>query len=124
MHDATSPRRISSPSALPGPSRCSWPRNSSSVVGRMRAARGSAERENNVPSDTGDGRREAGGIRRGKSLNARDLDAACGDSTRHLWRMRNLESFDAWKLGQDLATLAYQLTLSPKLERHFALNDQ
>src|SRR5205807_1947118 len=42
MHDPTSPRRISSPSAFPGPSRCSWPRNSSSRVGRMRAARGSA----------------------------------------------------------------------------------
>jgi len=38
--------------------------------------------------------------------------------------MRNLESFDAWKLGQDLATLADQLTLAPKLERHFALKDQ
>ena len=38
--------------------------------------------------------------------------------------MRNLESFDAWNLGQDLATMAYQLTLSPKLSRHFALVDQ
>src|SRR5439155_614441 len=124
MHDPTSPRRISSPSALPGPSRCSWPRNSSSVVGRMRAARGSAERENSVGSDTGDGRREAGVIRRGKNHNSRKLGTAPPDSTRHHWRMRNLESFDAWKLGQDLATLAYQLTLSPKLDRHFALKDQ
>src|SRR5438094_1677544 len=124
MHDPTSPRRISSPSALPGPSRCSWPRKSSSVVGRMRAARGSAERENSVESDTGDGRREAGAIRRGKDRNSRKFGAAPPDSTRHLWRMRNLESFDAWKLGQDLATLAYQLTLSPKLDRPFALKDQ
>ena len=124
MHDPTSPRRISSPRALPGPSRCSWPRKSSSVVGRMRAARGSAERENSVESDTGDGRREAGVIRRGKNHNSRKLGAAPPDSTRHLWWMRNLESFDAWKLGQDLATLAYQLTLSPKLDRHFALKDQ
>ena len=38
--------------------------------------------------------------------------------------MRNLKSFDAWKRGQDLATMAYQLTLSPHLHRHFALIDQ
>ena len=38
--------------------------------------------------------------------------------------MRNLESFDAWRCAQDLATLAYQLTLSPELRRHFALIDQ
>src|SRR6266513_6179071 len=123
MHDPTSPRRISSPSALPGPSRCSWPRKSSSVVGRMRAARGSAERENNVGSDTGDGRREARVIRRGKSDNSRKLDAAPAESTRHLCRMRNLESIDACQVGQDLATLAYQLTLSPKLQRPCALKD-
>src|SRR5712691_7706422 len=124
MHDPTSPRRIRSPSALPDPRRCSWPRNCSRLVGRMRAARGSAEREKSVGSDTGDGRREAGVIRRGKSDNPRKLDAAPADSTRHLWRMRNLESFDAWKLGQDVATLSYQLTLSPKLQRHYALKDQ
>src|SRR2546426_8190290 len=43
MHDPTSPRRISSPSALPGPRRFSWPRKPSRVRGRMRAASGSAE---------------------------------------------------------------------------------
>src|SRR2546426_6383588 len=53
MQDPISPRRISSPRGFPGPSRCSWPRNSSRVVGRMRAARGSAERANRVGSDTG-----------------------------------------------------------------------
>ena len=63
-------------------------------------------------------------IRRVKSDNSRKLDDAAADGARHLRWMRNLESFDAWKLGQDLATLAYQLTLSPKLQRHFALKDQ
>src|SRR2546422_6202353 len=86
MQDPISPRRISSPRGFPGPSRCSWPRNSSRVVGRMRAARGSAERENNVGSDTGDGRREAGVIPRGKRDTSRKLDAAPAYSTRHLWR--------------------------------------
>src|SRR2546426_5578376 len=50
MHDPTSPRRISSPSGFPGPSRCSWPRNSSRLLGRMRAAKGSLERWNSVGS--------------------------------------------------------------------------
>src|SRR5437867_6952024 len=75
MQDPISPRRISSPRAFPGPSRCSWPRNSSRVRGRMRAASGSGERGNRVGSDT-DGRsgngtgeagcemRDAGGVRR------------------------------------------------------------
>src|SRR2546429_9281475 len=43
MHDATSPRRISSPSAFPGPSSRSWPRNSSRLRGRILAASGSEE---------------------------------------------------------------------------------
>src|SRR2546426_9443227 len=51
MHDATSPRRISSPSALPGPSRRSWPMNSSSVRGRILAASGSGEGWKRVGSD-------------------------------------------------------------------------
>ena len=38
--------------------------------------------------------------------------------------MRNLESFDAWKCARDLATRAYQLTMSTQLQRHFALSDQ
>src|SRR2546426_9558042 len=41
MHDATSPRRISSPSAFPEPSSRSWPRNSSRLRGRILAASGS-----------------------------------------------------------------------------------
>src|SRR5437773_11975089 len=53
MHEATSPRRINSPRAVPGPSRCSWPRNSSSVRGRIRAASGSEWRRKSVGSDTG-----------------------------------------------------------------------
>src|SRR5438876_225193 len=53
MHEATSPRRINSPRALPGPSSCSWPRNSSSVRGRIRAASGSEWRRKSVGSDTG-----------------------------------------------------------------------
>src|SRR2546430_15889296 len=52
MLEATSPRRINSPRALPGPSSCSWPRTSSGVRGRFRAARGSAERAKRVGSDT------------------------------------------------------------------------
>src|SRR5205807_1845159 len=47
MHEATSPRRINSPRALPGPS------NSSSVRGRIRAASGSEWRRKSVGSDTG-----------------------------------------------------------------------
>jgi len=38
--------------------------------------------------------------------------------------MRNLESFDAWKRGRELAQLAYRLTLRPPLSKHFALADQ
>src|SRR2546429_2388878 len=53
MHEATSPRRINSPRALPGPSSCSWPRNSSSVRGRIRAASGSGWRRKSVGSETG-----------------------------------------------------------------------
>src|SRR6266487_1566784 len=60
MHDPISPRRISSRSGLPSPSSCSWPRNSSSDVGRMRAASGSAERENNVGSDKRHGMGDGG----------------------------------------------------------------
>ena len=38
----TSPRRIASPRACPGASRCGWPTTSSSVRGRSRAASGAA----------------------------------------------------------------------------------
>lgn len=42
----------------------------------------------------------------------------------HIRLMRNLESFDAWKCGRELAQLAYQLTMQPPLNKHFALADQ
>ncbi len=38
--------------------------------------------------------------------------------------MRQLQSLDAWRAGQDLAERAYVLTLQPALHRHFALVDQ
>lgn len=38
--------------------------------------------------------------------------------------MRNLESFDAWKCGRELAQVAYRLTMQPPLNKHFALADQ
>jgi four helix bundle protein len=38
--------------------------------------------------------------------------------------MRQLESLDAWRAGQDLAERAYLLTVQPALSRHFALVDQ
>src|SRR6266480_2156352 len=75
MHDPISPRRISSRSGLPSPSSCSWPRNSSSDVGRMRAASGSAERENNVGSDKRHGMGDGGwGMRHPHGMR----DGGCG----------------------------------------------
>src|SRR2546429_1130337 len=128
MHEATSPRRISSPRALPGPSSCSWPRNSSSVRGRIRAARGSEpgrppELWKSVASDTGDGRREAG-ERHEKRPSQQEFGEGFEPPAAHLGPMRNLESFDAWKCGRDLAQRAYRLTLERPLNRHFALSDQ
>src|SRR5437660_5215348 len=128
MHDATSPRRISSPRALPEPSSCSWPRNSSSVRGRMRAARGSEpgrppELWKSVASDTGDGRRETG-ERHEKRPSQQEFGEGFEPPAAHLGPVRNLESFDAWKCGRDLAQRAYRLTLQRPLNRHFALSDQ
>jgi hypothetical protein len=37
--------------------------------------------------------------------------------------MRQLQSLDAWRAGQDLAEQAYVLTVRPALHRHFALID-
>ncbi|PYP52166.1 MAG: hypothetical protein DMD45_05450 [Gemmatimonadetes bacterium] len=124
MHDPTSPRRISSPSAFPGPSRCSWPRNSSRRVGRMRAARGSAERENRVGSDTGKGKREMGNVLHENIPRPQHTDAE--DSRTRLYRqsMRQLESLDAWRTAQELAEAAYRLTMTSPLDRHFGLIDQ
>lgn len=90
----------------------------------MRAARGSADRENSVGSGTGGGRRETGGARHGNRHRLRESDAIPAIVPALFRPVRNLESFDAWRCGQDLASLAYKLTLSPQLHRHFALIDQ
>src|SRR5437764_2297735 len=124
MHDPTSPRRISSPNAFPGPSRCSWPRKSSSVFGRMRAARGSAERKKSCGSDTGNGTRETGNVLRENVHRSQHTDA--DDSRTRLYRQptRQLESLDAWRRAQELAEAAYRLTMTSPLDRHFGLIDQ
>src|SRR5687767_13872849 len=65
MQEPTSPRRIKSPSAFPGPSKCSCPRNWSKFFGRMRAANGWVEPWKSVGSVTQFGTRETGnGTRR------------------------------------------------------------
>jgi len=38
--------------------------------------------------------------------------------------MKQLESLEAWKCGQQLARAAYTLTLKPPLSRHFGIADQ
>ncbi len=38
--------------------------------------------------------------------------------------MRKLESLVAWKVANQVATVAYRLTMAQPLERHFALADQ
>src|SRR5205823_10825978 len=38
--------------------------------------------------------------------------------------MRQLESLDAWRAGQDLAEAAYRLTMESPLDQHFKLVDQ
>src|SRR6266550_582522 len=129
MHDPRSPRRISSPSALPGPSRCSWPRNSSSVVGRMRAARGSVPPApprpwKRVGSDTGNEKRETGHGPRKKRATSQDRGTRASHEARHFHLMRQLESLDVWRSAQDLAEVAYRLTMEAPLSRHFALADQ
>src|SRR6267143_6556731 len=83
MQEATAPRRISSPRALPGPRRFSWPRKPSRVRGRMRAARGSAPRAKRVGSDTGDGRRESGGVLHNPVDLTHEKDAQHGFRIRH-----------------------------------------
>src|SRR5688572_5701692 len=114
MLDATSPRRISSPSAFPAPSRCSWPRNSSSVRGRMRAASGSAECWNRVGSDTGEkgmgkGERDAWFAVFGTG--PQDKDPTCQKTRAHIVAVKQLASLEAWKCSNELARSAYRLTL-------------
>src|SRR5881296_582850 len=129
MHDPTSPRRISSPRALPGPSRCSWPRKSSSVVGRMRAARGSPLLPLPLPwksvgSDTGKGKRETGNVLRENASDSQHTDTEESVTTVYLRAMRQLEQFDAWRAAQELAETVYRLTMTSPLDRHFGLIDQ
>jgi four helix bundle protein len=38
--------------------------------------------------------------------------------------MRQLESLDAWRTGQDLAEAAYRLTMERPIDQHFKLVDQ
>src|SRR3989442_6986891 len=110
MHEPISPRRISSRSGFPSPSSCSWPRNSSSVVGRMRAASGSAERENNVGSlDTGHGKRDAGNALAETGLRPRWIGTLPSGKAAYNRHVRQLESLDAWKVAQELAYKAYVL---------------
>src|SRR5881628_3081457 len=118
MHDPTSPRRISSPSALPGPSRCSWPRKSSSVVGLIRAASGSGEPWNRVGSVTIEMRDAGCGMRETKRGM---LDAGCVETApargnrvvlsppapNMLIDVRKLQRLDTWRIAQDLAYQAY-----------------
>src|SRR6059036_2442238 len=126
MQDATSPRRIKSPSGLPGPSSCSWPRNSSRVFGRIRAASGSFVPcppcpWKRVGSDTGDGKREAGNGKRGvqKGRQAQKMGTHAWPRHPYLPRVRQLQSLDAWRAAHELAELAYRLTTDPSLTRHF-----
>src|SRR6266571_620522 len=123
-HELMSPRRISSPSAFPGPRRCSWPRNSSRVRGRMRAARGSAEREKRVGSDTGNGKWETGNERHEKSTTSRNRGTNHSRAPTYVRLVRQLEALDVWRGALDLAEVAYRLTMEAPLQRHFALVDQ
>src|SRR3989449_2553117 len=121
MHDPTSPRRISSPSALPEPSRCSWPRKSSSVFGLIRAASGSGEPWNKVGSFT-IGMRDAGCVQIARKCKNAVMSRALAEVT--FDDVSKLERLDTWRGAQDLAYHAYLLTLSPQLSKHFALIDQ
>ena len=102
----------------------SWPRNSSRVVGRMRAASGSAERANSVGSDTGNGKRETGNVRREKALNPQHTGTEACATPFYFRAMRQLESLDAWRIALELAEAAYRLTMTSPLDRHFGLIDQ
>jgi len=91
----------------------------------MRAASGSAERENNVGSlATGDGKRDTGNVLRETGLRARWIGTVLSGKTGYNRHVRQLESLDAWKVAQELAYKAYVLTLNPGLKGHFALLDQ
>src|SRR6266550_2410126 len=124
MHDPTSPRRMRSPSACPGPSRCSCPRNRSSVFGRMRAAKGSVEPWKRVGSVTGHGKRETGNVLQERGPLARENGNDDFEPRCYVRGVRQLESFDVWRAAQELACSAYGLTMQGTLSKHFALSDQ
>ncbi|PYO76083.1 MAG: four helix bundle protein [Gemmatimonadetes bacterium] len=92
----------------------------------MRAASGSAERENSVGSDIRQGTRdtENGARVTEKGFAARHPATYPGARIRHFHTMRQVQSLDAWRASQDLAARAYVLTVRPALHRHFALIDQ
>src|SRR5881296_2715694 len=125
MHDPISPRRISSPRGFPGPSRCSWPRNSSRVLGRILAAKGSPDRWNSVGSDTGEWGK-GNGETQGRKLSHRVRSLGTAQSSRisHSRDVKQLNSLEAWTSAQELARAAYRLTLDRPLSRHFGLVDQ
>src|SRR5881275_1582494 len=123
MHDPTSPRRISSPSGLPEPRRCSWPRNSSRLVGRMRAARGSPLPRLPLPwksvgSDTGKGKRETGNVLRENVSGPQHTGTEECVTRFYLGPMRQLEQLDAWRVAQELAETARSEEHTSELQSH------
>src|SRR6267143_4768476 len=112
MHEATSPRRISSPSALPGPSRFSWPRKPSRVRGRMRAASGPPPPWNSVGSDTGNEKRETRNVLHDRSPLLRESATLSWPVRWYPSLMKRLEKLDVWRGAQDLAHRAYLLTMT------------
>src|SRR2546425_1123767 len=125
MHDPTSPRRMSSPSALPGPRRLSWPRKPSRVRGRMRAASGSAEAWKRVGSVTPRPGCEMRDARCVETVPQGRKRVGPAPRTHPTFRdVRKLERFDTWRTAQEIACEAYLLTLNPQLSKHFALIDQ
>src|SRR5207244_5813053 len=116
--------------ALPSPSRCAWPRKSSSVVGRMRAARGSPLPRLPLPwksvgSDTGcemrDGQRGMRDARCGMRATNGPLLRVFGtigcSACRHVYPMRKLQNLDDWGGAHELARSAYLLTMSPTIRQ-------
>src|SRR5690348_7836357 len=128
MQLPTWPRRMRSPSARPGPRRCSWPRKSPRVFGRSRAARGSEEpwkREGSLI-----GKREAGwgirdwGLVRSFRYCLRQNGCRATFVIQHSSLVKQLETLEAWKSAERIAREAYSLTLKHPLQRHFGLADQ
>src|SRR2546430_4300864 len=115
MHEPISPRRISSPRGFPGASRCSWPRNSSKVPGRILAAKGSPNRWNRVGSDTGGalpgcGMRDAGCVK--TALRCRNRVVSPPSAQPRFTDVRKLERLDAWRTAQELDRKSTRLNSS------------